>query len=212
MELVQETLDLPVFTINFFPGDGDDQQDQQVGSCEFGRIDHSLYRGELVSVPVNNRTDGSWTIESVEVSVNGVSVVQSLLVGRFSSPKLCPFYIFPLLGPFLTPCKQADTGGANFMRVHPSIADAYWSQIQGSRRLKGRGKERYWGFPCDAPLRDFKLKFLSGGGEVVIPARFMNAGYLNDGAPKPREFCFPSSLLVNQLILGIQRFRLTKEH
>ncbi|MCJ1468546.1 hypothetical protein MMC07_007175 [Pseudocyphellaria aurata] len=154
MELIQDSLDLPVFTINFVAGDGKDQQ--QGGTLEFGRIDHSQYSGELVVVPVNNRTDGSWTVDSVWLSVNGVSVVQDMLV---------------------------DTGGGHFMRVHPSIADAYWSQIQGSRRSDD--KHGYWGFPCDAPLLDFKLKFLNGGGEVVIPGRFMNAGKLTDGAPDP---------------------------
>lgn len=113
MELVQETLDLPVFTINFFPGEGEDQQDQQVGSCEFGRIDHSLYRGELVSVPVNNRTDGSWTIDSVELSVNSVRVVQSLLVGQFS-PKAVPFLYLPLVPSFPNPRQTSRHGRRKF--------------------------------------------------------------------------------------------------
>lgn len=73
------------------------------------------------------------------------------------------------------------------MIVEPSIAKAYWARIHNSRRSKG--KDRYWGFPCDARLLDFKLKFFNGR-EVVIPGRFMNAGRLNGGAPKPREFGF----------------------
>ncbi|MCJ1265122.1 hypothetical protein MMC22_004997 [Lobaria immixta] len=89
MELVQQTLDLPVFTINFFPGERHNQQKKHVGTCEFGRIDHSLYSGELVSVPVNNRTDGSWTIEFVEMTVRRVRVIQSFLVGLFSSKLSC---------------------------------------------------------------------------------------------------------------------------
>lgn len=78
------------------------------------------------------------------------------------------------------------------MRVHPSIANAYWSQIHGSRRSKSR--QRLWGFPCGASLPDFIVKFGSGeGGEVVIPGRLMNAGLLGDGAPEPREFLLSSN-------------------
>lgn len=74
MELVQHRLDLPVFTVNFFP-------DGVNGALEFGYIDKNLYTGDLVSAPVNNQTDGSWTVDNIVMKVKDVEVMQSMLFG-----------------------------------------------------------------------------------------------------------------------------------
>lgn len=74
MELVEDQLDLPVFTASFFPNNED-------GTLEFGYIDQTLYTGNLISAPVNNETDGSWTVDNIVMTVKDVKVTQSMLFG-----------------------------------------------------------------------------------------------------------------------------------
>ena len=69
------------------------------------------------------------------------------------------------------------------MWVEPAVADAYWSQVQGS--VYHDGDPGYWGFPCDEELPDFELEI--GDGKAVIPGRLMSAGYLNDTGALPRK-------------------------
>lgn len=93
MQLIQDRLDLPVFTANLQPNNQD-------GSLEFGYIDHTLYHGALVSAPINNTTDSSWTVDNVVMVINGIRVVQSMLVGiRF--PFLFPPFRFSFFSAYV---------------------------------------------------------------------------------------------------------------
>lgn len=74
MEYAQSSLDIPVFTANLRP-------DNQDGTLEFGFIDHSLYSGDLNTVPVNNSTDGSWTVDQVTFAIGNVQITQQMLFG-----------------------------------------------------------------------------------------------------------------------------------
>lgn len=70
------------------------------------------------------------------------------------------------------------------MWVDSTIADAYWSQVQGSlfHTFEGVG---FWGFPCGEKLPSFELQI--GEGKAIIPGELLNAGYLNDTGAIPRE-------------------------
>ena len=74
MELIEDRLNLPVFTASFYPNNVD-------GTLEFGYIDKTLYTGDLISAPVNNETSASWTVENVIMSLPNVWVRQSMLFG-----------------------------------------------------------------------------------------------------------------------------------
>ena len=78
MELLQKNLSMPVMTCNF--------RTNSTGILEFGAIDSTQYKGSLTTVPVNNGTDGSWTVDNFTFSVGNVTASQSVLFGT-SAPR-----------------------------------------------------------------------------------------------------------------------------
>ena len=102
----------------------------EVGAYEFGRIDKSKFKGDLAYTPVDS-SHGFWEFASSSFAV-GDGPVQT---NRAGSPAI------------------ADTG-TSLMLVDDNVAEAYWSQVQGSGvdpTLKG------FVFPCNAPLPDFHV-------------------------------------------------------
>ena len=85
MEILQKKLSMPVFTCNF--------KSKSTGILEFGAIDSAQYKGSLTTVPVNNRTDGSWTVDNLTFSVGNVTASQSMLFGMSDPPrKFCLWF------------------------------------------------------------------------------------------------------------------------
>lgn len=68
------------------------------------------------------------------------------------------------------------------MHVHPSMAAAYYAQVNGAVSQPDGSN---WGVPCNEPLPDFSLQI--GDGTAVIPGNLMNAGLLLGAAPLPRK-------------------------
>lgn len=74
MEYAQNALDSPVFTVNLRP-------DNQDGTLEFGFIDKTLFSGSLNTAPIDNTTDGSWTVNEVTMTIGFVQMTQPMLFG-----------------------------------------------------------------------------------------------------------------------------------
>lgn len=81
MEAAQKYLHEPVFTISFKP--------DSTGDLQFGVIDKSKYKGDLVEAEVNNKSS-SWTVDSITLSSGKAKVRQKMLFGTsflsYSSP------------------------------------------------------------------------------------------------------------------------------
>ena len=83
MESVLPLLSEPVLGCNFA---------DPTGSMAFGFVDTKLFEGELSVVPVNNHTDGSWTVTAISFAIDGkdVGATQNVLFGMSS----CPYSVF----------------------------------------------------------------------------------------------------------------------
>ncbi len=78
---------MPVMACNF--------RTKSQGTLEFGAIDSTAYIGPLTTVPVNNHTDGSWTVDNVTFPAGDRTVTQGMLFGSFApSPK---WYLLSLM-------------------------------------------------------------------------------------------------------------------
>lgn len=73
MESVQNSLAMPVMACNF--------RHKLQGTLEFGAIDSTAFRGPLTTVPVNNHTDSSWTVDDVSFPAGNGTVTQKMLFG-----------------------------------------------------------------------------------------------------------------------------------
>ena len=80
MEMLKENLSMPVMTCNF--------RTNTSGVLEFGAIDRTQYKGPLTTVPVNNRTDGSWTVDNFTFIVGNITASQSVVFGMFALPTI----------------------------------------------------------------------------------------------------------------------------
>lgn len=65
------------------------------------------------------------------------------------------------------------------MTVDPSIAKAYWAQVQGVTDSSGTGSN--YAFPCSTSLPDFS--FSVGGVTSIIPGSYFNGGLYIGTAP-----------------------------
>ena len=143
METLQHTLDQPVFAMNF--------QANAIQTMDFGFVNHTVYEGNLVNVPVDNSTS-AWTITQVSaVAVKGVAYA-----GKAQN------MIF-------------DSGGET-MFIDAATASHYWSQVPGAQN-PDPGVSENIGYPCSAgaSLPDLTLRFgtaTSSGDEIIIPGRF----------------------------------------
>ena len=78
VEMVLPYLDQPVFTVDF--------REDNSGSFGLGAVDDTAYTGQLINVPVDNGTDGSWTVDGVSFGVGDPSFTQQMLFGPSSHP------------------------------------------------------------------------------------------------------------------------------
>ncbi|KAI9684397.1 MAG: hypothetical protein M1829_002207 [Trizodia sp. TS-e1964] len=112
------------------------------GVYEFGYIDETQFTGSLATVPVIT-TNGFWEFETPFFTVGGQ---------RIDTPKTTAI---------------ADTG-TTLLIVSPSVADAYWAKVSGSK-ASGNG----FTFPCDATLPDLGLS-VGGSYTAIIPGNLLN--------------------------------------
>ncbi|KAL8831192.1 MAG: hypothetical protein Q9191_001004 [Dirinaria sp. TL-2023a] len=131
VEMVLPYLDQPVFAVDF--------REDNSGSFGLGAVDDTAYTGQLINVPVDNGTDGSWTVDGVSFGVGDSSFTQQMLF---------------------------DTGGET-MGVDPSVAAAYWGQVSGAVDSSAAQDGSGWNFPCGTQLPDFGVIF--NGATVTIP-------------------------------------------
>lgn len=73
MMVVQQQLQQPVFTLNL--------KSDASGEIEFGLVDHSKHKGNLVEAKVNNITDPYWTIDAMTLSSGTAKVTQRMVFG-----------------------------------------------------------------------------------------------------------------------------------
>ncbi|KAL8632434.1 hypothetical protein Q9189_001809 [Teloschistes chrysophthalmus] len=71
MMVVQQQLQQPVFTLNL--------KSDASGEIEFGLVDHSKHKGNLVEAKVNNITDPYWTIDAMTLSSGTAKVTQRMV-------------------------------------------------------------------------------------------------------------------------------------
>ena len=94
MEALQPVLDSPVFTCNFKMGGG--------GSLEFGKVDKSLFKGELTTIKADNTSKypASWSVEEVQYVSNGKELgTFDMVFGELRPPRRmrCPANIVQIL-------------------------------------------------------------------------------------------------------------------
>ncbi|OCL12028.1 acid protease [Glonium stellatum] len=116
---VMGDLDEPVFTANL--------KNDTTGTYEFGKIDSTLFQGDLAWIPVN-AASGFWQFNSTSFAINGKSQQN------------------PTASPAI-----ADTG-TSLLLVDDAVAQAYYAQVQGSVNDPTAGGFTY---PCSASLPDF---------------------------------------------------------
>lgn len=116
---IMGTLDEPVFTANL--------KNDTSGTYEFGKIDNTLFQGDLSWIPIN-ASSGFWEFNSTSFTINGKT--QQNPTG---SPAI------------------ADTG-TSLLLVDDAVAQAYYAQVQGAVNDAQAGGFTY---PCTATLPDF---------------------------------------------------------
>ena len=79
MEMVLPYLEQPVFAVTF--------KTDNSGTFGLGYVDDAAYTGTLIKVPVDNGTDGSWTVDGVSFGVGDPSFTQQMVFGEF-------YYVF----------------------------------------------------------------------------------------------------------------------
>ncbi|KAI4249422.1 MAG: hypothetical protein LQ352_005651 [Teloschistes flavicans] len=97
MMAVQEQLQQPVFTLNFKPDSS--------GDIDFGLVDHSKHKGDLVEAKVNNISDPYWTVDAITLSAGKAKVTQRMLF---------------------------DSGNGDTMYADESFVTNYWHQVVGN--------------------------------------------------------------------------------
>ncbi|KAL8639479.1 MAG: hypothetical protein Q9228_003497 [Teloschistes exilis] len=73
MMVLQDYLQQPVFTLNL--------KADASGEIEFGLVDHSKHKGDLVEAGVNNITDPYWTVDAMTLSSGKAQVTQRMIFG-----------------------------------------------------------------------------------------------------------------------------------
>ena len=146
MESVISQLDEPVFTFNLPVGDEQ--------SLEFGKIDKSLYTGDLQTVTIQNgtRSQGFGWRAHVSYSMNGKNISEELQATLF------------------------DTGGITAL-ANEDVVRNYWAQVSGAQDSSNRQDASNWNFPCDSFLPDLTYNLLGPDGNFVnatVPGRFFN--------------------------------------
>lgn len=153
-------LDLPVFTSRLVANG--------VGEYEFGTIDKSKYKGDLVNVTVD-ASHGFWEFSSAQYSVGG--------------------------GPF-TPVKEvhnaiADTG-TSLMMVSPDVAKAYYKSIPSAIYANNAGGYIY---PCKTNLPDLAVA-IGDKFSATIPGALIHFSEVgtNTTTGETGECCFSCML------------------
>jgi aspergillopepsin I len=118
------------------------------GAYDFGFIDKSKYKGELIWAPVNDPR-GFWDFQ-----VEGIQVGNGP-IGTFNRN-------FSAV---------ADTG-SSLWYAPQALSDAYWSEVQGAQFSNARGG---YTFPCSAKLPDIKIMIGGTNGKyVMVPGENLN--------------------------------------
>lgn len=113
-----------------------DLRHNAVGAYEFGRIDNSKFTGDLTWIPVNTAM-GFWQFTTSAFSVGGGQAQR------------------------VAPAQAIADTGTTLMLVSSSVANAYYSQVQGARNDPNAGGVT---FPCNTNLPDL---FVDVGGRYM---------------------------------------------
>jgi hypothetical protein len=145
-------LSQPVFTAQLLGG--------KVGAYEFGRIDNSAFKGELVKVPVD-ASRGFWEVKADLASVNGQDI------------------------PLADGSAIIDTG-TSLMLVQDEMVVAYYDQVQGAELNNQVGGVI---FPCNADLPDLSVR-VGDSYVATIPGSGMNFAEVGRDTITGQNFCF----------------------
>ncbi|KAF3482245.1 aspartyl protease 3 [Arthroderma uncinatum] len=139
-ENLSENLDEPVFTAQLKHG--------MMGSYEFGAIDKTKYSGDLVKVPVDDKS-GFWEISCGLYAVGQLDNIQKVQNGTGSA--------------------ILDTG-TTLLILDDEIVKAYYDQVKGARYES----KRYagWVYPCSSSMPSL---FLAVGKDhmAIIPSTLL---------------------------------------
>ncbi|KAL9581364.1 MAG: hypothetical protein Q9212_003937 [Teloschistes hypoglaucus] len=75
MMALQQQLQQPVFTLNL--------KSNASGEIEFGLVDHSKHKGNLVEAKINNISDPYWTVDAMTLSSGKAKYTQRMIFGAF---------------------------------------------------------------------------------------------------------------------------------
>lgn len=131
------------------------------GFYEFGKIDRSIFKGELHWVPIFN--DGYWRILSIFFGVGSKPEDVRLNPNPNSTTAI------------------ADTG-TSLMLVDPFVAHTYYEAVPNARRDPDLGNSTI--FPCDTKLPDFQVA-LGLNYMATIPGYLMNYAELGNNSEFP---------------------------
>lgn len=141
---IRQKLASPVFTSSL--------KRRSAGSYDFGYIDESKYKGELVWTNVQNgpRSRGYWDFEPSGFAVGDGSIHPAT---------------FPAI---------VDTGSSQWY-IPKTIAGAYWKEVKGASIQSGYG----WTFPCESKLPDMSI--IVSGKKVTVAGVNMNYKTIRSG-------------------------------
>ena len=136
-ENVQDSLEKPLFTANL--------RHAMVGSYQFGRIDESMFEGDLAYTPID-KSQGFWQIESKSFAIGDGP--------KQENPNASPAIM--------------DTG-TSLILADDDVVRAYWSQVEGAEMDADRGVV----FPCAVQLPDFHIA-LGPTYMATVPGELMS--------------------------------------
>ncbi|KAL8873882.1 MAG: hypothetical protein Q9174_000711 [Haloplaca sp. 1 TL-2023] len=136
-ENVQDSLENPLFTANL--------RHATVGSYQFGRIDESMFEGDLSYTPID-KSQGFWQIDSKSFAIGDGP--------KQTNPNASPAIM--------------DTG-TSLILADDDVVRAYWSQVEGAEMDADGGVT----FPCAVQLPDFHIA-LGPTYMATVPGELMN--------------------------------------
>ena len=163
MEAAQQSLPSPVFTVALKPNNQ--------GMLNFGYVDDSLYKGDLVSAPVD-ASQASWRVNAVTLSAGSASITQSMVFGKITSSSTS----------YTEADRIPDTAASDTMWADSGFVLNFWNQVQGATQQNG-----YWVFPCSSWIPNMDVSV--GGHSHGILGTTFNSGQIADGTSHVFSIC-----------------------
>ena len=143
-----------------------DLRSKDVGTFEFGKIDDSKFKGPLTYVNIDS-SQGAWKIDSMFFTIDGKPTSASAGTSMI-----------------------LDTDG-NTMSLDTAVVKNYYSKVEGSKDVSGKGDASAWTVPCKSKMPDLGINFGSVSSQTnntaVVPGSIIMGSPVDFSGSK--SFC-----------------------